>query len=55
LATAGQATSGEGEVLVRGPQMLAGYVHAEHEAGAFDEEGFYRTGDIGRWVDGTTS
>lgn len=41
-----------GEVLARGPQMLVGYVHAEDESTVFDEEGFYRTGDQGRWVDG---
>ncbi len=43
--------SDAGEVLARGPQMLVGYVHAEDEAKVFDERGFYRTGDIGRWVD----
>ncbi len=41
-----------GEVLARGPQMLVGYVHAEDETTVFDEDGFYRTGDQGRWVDG---
>ncbi len=44
--------SDAGEVLARGPQMLVGYVHAEDEAKVFDDEGFYRTGDLGRWVDG---
>jgi len=43
--------SDEGEVLARGPQMLVGYVHAEDEATVFDADGFYRTGDQGRWVD----
>lgn len=38
----------DGEILARGPQMLAGYLHPEDEAGAFDAEGFYRTGDLGR-------
>jgi len=42
----------DGEIRARGPQMLVGYVHAEDEAGAFDEEGYYRTGDQGRLVDG---
>jgi non-ribosomal peptide synthetase component E (peptide arylation enzyme) len=32
--------------------MLLGYVHADQEATVFDEEGYYRTGDVGRWVDG---
>lgn len=42
----------EGEIRARGPQMLVGYLHAEDEATVFDEDGFYRTGDIARWVDG---
>jgi len=40
-----------GEILVRGPQMLVGYLHPEHEADCFDADGYYRTGDLGRWVD----
>jgi acyl-CoA synthetase (AMP-forming)/AMP-acid ligase II len=39
-----------GEIRARGPQMLLGYLHAEDDA--FDEQGFFRTGDLGRWVDG---
>jgi acyl-CoA synthetase (AMP-forming)/AMP-acid ligase II len=42
----------QGEICVRGPQMLVGYLRAEDEASAFDAEGFFRTGDLGRWVDG---
>jgi acyl-CoA synthetase (AMP-forming)/AMP-acid ligase II len=42
----------QGEIRAKGPQMLVGYVHAEDEAGAFDAEGFYRTGDQGALVDG---
>jgi acyl-CoA synthetase (AMP-forming)/AMP-acid ligase II len=45
------APAGEGEICARGPQMLVGYLHAEDEAAAFDAEGFFRTGDLGRWVD----
>jgi acyl-CoA synthetase (AMP-forming)/AMP-acid ligase II len=41
----------EGEIRARGPQMLVGYLHAEDEAAVFDEEGYYRTGDLGRWED----
>lgn len=41
-----------GEIRAKGPQMLVGYVHAEDEEGVFDEDGFYWTGDQGRWVDG---
>jgi len=40
------------EILARGPQMLAGYLHPEDEAGAFDADGFFRSGDQGCWVDG---
>lgn len=40
-----------GEILVRGPQMLAGYQHPDDEAGSFDAEGYFHTGDLGRWVD----
>jgi len=46
------APSGEGQILARAPQMLVGYLHAEDETEAFDPEGFFRTGDLGRWVDG---
>jgi cyclohexanecarboxylate-CoA ligase len=42
----------DGEVRARGPQMLVGYLHPEDEADAFDADGFFRTGDLGRWVDG---
>ena len=42
----------DGEIRARGPQMFVGYLHAEDEASAFDEEDYYRTGDEGRWVDG---
>jgi non-ribosomal peptide synthetase component E (peptide arylation enzyme) len=33
--------------------MLLGYLHPEDEADAFDAEGYFRTGDLGRWVDGS--
>ncbi|HMJ51308.1 MAG TPA: AMP-binding protein [Polyangiaceae bacterium] len=41
----------EGEIRARGPQMLVGYLHAEDETSVFDEEGYYRTGDLGRWAE----
>ncbi|WP_241010850.1 AMP-binding protein [Mycobacterium camsae] len=41
----------DGEIHVRGPQMLVGYLRTEDEAGAFDAEGYFRTGDLARWVD----
>jgi cyclohexanecarboxylate-CoA ligase len=40
-----------GEIHTRGPQMLVGYLHAEDEAESFDADGFFRTGDLARWVD----
>jgi cyclohexanecarboxylate-CoA ligase len=39
----------DGEIRARGAQMLVGYLHAEDEAGSFDDEGYFRTGDLGRW------
>lgn len=39
----------DGELLVKGPNVFSGYwKHAEHETEAFDAEGWFRTGDIGR-------
>jgi non-ribosomal peptide synthetase component E (peptide arylation enzyme) len=37
----------EGELRVRAPQLFLGYVDEALNADAFDEEGFYRTGDLG--------
>jgi acyl-CoA synthetase (AMP-forming)/AMP-acid ligase II len=39
----------EGELRVEAPQMLVGYVDASLDAAAFDERGFFRTGDLGRF------
>jgi acyl-CoA synthetase (AMP-forming)/AMP-acid ligase II len=41
----------DGEICARGPQMLAGYQHAQDEDESFDDEGYFRTGDVARWVD----
>ncbi len=41
-----------GEIRARGPQMLVGYQHRDDEAESFDAEGYFRTGDLARWVDG---
>lgn len=44
--------NGKVEVRFRGPNVMPGYWRApEQTAAAFDEEGFYRTGDAVRWVD----
>lgn len=40
---------GIGEIEVRGPSIFAGYVgRPEETAAAFDRDGWYRTGDLGR-------
>ncbi len=43
---------GRYELRVKGPHVMAGYYNdpAATEA-AFDEEGFFKTGDAARWVD----
>jgi cyclohexanecarboxylate-CoA ligase len=41
----------DGEICARGPQMLVGYLHPEDESQAFDADGYFRTGDLARWVD----
>lgn len=38
----------EGEILVRGPELFLGYTRAEDNEQAFDPEGYFRTGDLGR-------
>ena len=38
----------EGEVRLRGPQMCLGYIDAALDDDAFDDQGFFRTGDLGR-------
>ncbi len=42
------ATGAEGEVRVKGPQVMLRYVDQQVAADAFDGEGFLRTGDVGR-------
>jgi acyl-CoA synthetase (AMP-forming)/AMP-acid ligase II len=37
----------EGEVRVHGPQLFKGYVDVALNDGAFDAQGFFRTGDLG--------
>ncbi len=51
LVAHGTAPAGDGEICVRGPQMLLGYRHPEDDVDSFDAAGFFRTGDLGRWVD----
>ena len=43
IANAGE----EGEVRAKGPQIFKGYLDSPLDADAFDEQGWFRTGDIG--------
>ncbi|KQC37480.1 class I adenylate-forming enzyme family protein [Frankia sp. ACN1ag] len=48
LDDATPAVAGEvGEIRVRGPQLMVGYVDATADRDAFDAKGFLRTGDLG--------
>jgi acyl-CoA synthetase (AMP-forming)/AMP-acid ligase II len=37
----------EGEIRARGPQLFRGYLDSSHDADAFDDDGWFRTGDLG--------
>ncbi len=37
----------EGELRVKGPQVFRGYLDASLDADAFDDDGWFRTGDLG--------
>jgi len=42
----------DGEVLVKGARVLSGYYGDEEaNAKAFDADGWFRTGDVGEWID----
>jgi cyclohexanecarboxylate-CoA ligase len=41
------ASGEEGEVRAKAPQLMKGYLDSSLDADAFDEEGFFRTGDLG--------
>ena len=44
--------NGEGEICVKGPNVMIGYYNdPEATAAAFDDEGYFRTGDYGRLDD----
>ena len=40
-------TGEEGEVRARAPQLMKGYLDSSLDADAFDEDGWFRTGDLG--------
>jgi acyl-CoA synthetase (AMP-forming)/AMP-acid ligase II len=43
---------GDGEVRLKGPMVFKGYMDSSLDADAFDEDGWFRTGDIGH-IDAT--
>ncbi len=46
------STGGKTEIRFRGPNVMPGYWRSPDQTReAFDDEGFYRTGDAVRWVD----
>lgn len=46
-------TTEEGEIVVKGPNVMERYWQRPEETrGAFDTDGWYHTGDVGRFVDG---
>ncbi len=42
----------EGEIRAKAPQVMKGYLDSSLDADAFDEDGYFRTGDLGRLDDG---
>ncbi len=48
------AAGAEGEIVAKGNQVMRGYTDPSLDAAAFTEDGFFKTGDIGRFLaDGT--
>jgi feruloyl-CoA synthase len=52
LVSDGDGAQAKTEIRFRGPHVMPGYWREpELSAEAFDDEGFYRTGDAVRWID----
>jgi len=45
------AAGEEGEIRVKGPMVMRGYLDSSLDADAFDADGYLRTGDLGRLDD----
>ncbi|HMT23135.1 MAG TPA: AMP-binding protein [Microthrixaceae bacterium] len=41
----------EGEIRAKAPQLMKGYLDSSLDADAFDADGYFRTGDLGRFDD----
>ncbi|MHA6642767.1 AMP-binding protein [Mesorhizobium sp. A623] len=48
---AGLSKGEEGEIVAKAPQMFLGYAHPEDNDDAFNPDGYFRMGDLGRIVD----
>jgi cyclohexanecarboxylate-CoA ligase len=44
----------EGEIVAKGNQLMRGYTDPSLDAAAFTTDGFFRTGDVGRFLDDGT-
>ncbi len=42
----------EGEILAFGPEQFSGYLNPEDNNGVYDEDGYFRMGDLGCWSHG---
>ena len=44
----GKEVDGEGELVVKGPMLMRGYLDSSLDSGAFTPDGFFKTGDLAR-------
>ncbi len=44
-------TGEEGEIRLKAPMLMRGYVDGSKDAEAFDDDGYFKTGDLGRFDD----